>query len=164
MNTLPYSQRYLPHELSTKFYAVKAYRSGNPVSYVCRKYHVSKASLMRWNKRFDGTKESLLDRSHRPRTPHPNAHTEEELAWIRNYHRRNPHISVCELYGKLRTEKGYSRHPESLYRVFIRLGYSSKAPSTKNESRHLKKYDTPALPGHRIDLACLDGFVACHRR
>ena len=28
---------------------------------------------------FDRTRESLLPKSHRPKTPHPNAHTEEEL-------------------------------------------------------------------------------------
>ena len=76
-------------------------------------------------------KESLRDKSHRPLSQHPNAHTEQELKWIRDLHRRNPHISVCELYGKLRTQKGYRRHPGSLYRVFVRLGYTSKAPSTK---------------------------------
>ena len=97
---------------------------------------------MRWNKKFDGTKESLVDKSHRPKSPHPNAHTEQEIKWIRDLHRRNPHISVCELYGKLRTEKGYSRHPGSLYRVFVRLGYSAKTPSTKKMSKP-KPYDTP---------------------
>ena len=106
---------------------------------------------MRWNKKFDGTKESLLDKSHRPKTPHPNAHTEQELKWIRDLHRRNPHISVCELYGKLRTEKGYSRHPGSLYRVFVRLGYSSKAPSTK-KMRKPKPYDTPTQLGIKWQL------------
>lgn len=63
---------------------------------------------MRWNKAYDGTKESLTAKSHRPHSQHPNAHTQEELKWIRNYHRRNPNISVCELYGKLFQEKGYS--------------------------------------------------------
>ena len=146
MNTITYSQRYLPHKLETKYHATKLYRSGYPVDFVCRRYHISKSSLMRWNKKFDGTKESLLDKSHRPKTPHPNAHTEQELKWIRDLHRRNPHISVCELYGKLRTEKGYSRHPGSLYRVFVRLGYSSKAPSTKKMSKP-KPYDTPTELG-----------------
>ena len=117
MNTITYSQRYLPHKLDTKFYSVKLYRSGVGVDFVCRRYHISKSSLMRWNKKFDGTRESLVDKSHRPKTPHPNSHTELELKWIRDLHRRNPHISVCELYGKLRTEKGYTRHPGSLYRV-----------------------------------------------
>lgn len=89
MNTITYSQRYFPHELNTKFYAVKLYRTGVGVSFVCRRYHISKSSLMRWNKKFDGTKESLIDKSHRPLSKHPNAHTDEELKWIQDYHRRN---------------------------------------------------------------------------
>ena len=71
MNTITYSQRYLPHELNTKFFAVKLYRTGVGVSFVCRRYHISKSSLMRWNKKFDGTKESLLDKSHRPHSSIP---------------------------------------------------------------------------------------------
>ena len=110
MNTITYSQRYLPHEISTKYYAVKLYRTNVGVSFVCRRYHISKSSLMRWNKKFDGSKASLLDKSHRPHSKHSHAHTDEELKWIRDYHRRNPKISVCELYGKLRTAKGYFRH------------------------------------------------------
>lgn len=98
---------------------------------------------MRWNKLYDGTKESLAPKSHRPHSTHPNAHTEEELCWIRNLHRRNPHISVCEMYGKLRQEKAYSRHIGSLYRVFVRLGYRTKVESTKKKSKHLGRYDTP---------------------
>ena len=146
MNTITYSQRYFPHELNTKFYAVKLYRTGVGVSFICRRYHISKSSLMRWNKKFDGTKESLIDKSHRPLSKHPNAHTDEELKWIQDYHRRNPKISVCELYGKLRSNKGYSRHPGSLYRVYRRLGYSSSAPSTKNK-RKPQPYDTPSTLG-----------------
>ena len=165
MNTITYSQRYLPHEINTKFFAVKLYRTGVGVHYVCRRYHISKSSLMRWNKRFDGTKESLVDKSHRPKTPHPNAHTETELKWIRDLHRRNPHISVCELYGKLRTEKGYSRHPGSLYRVFVRLGYSSKATSTKKPYRP-QPYVTPTKLGVKwqmdvkyVPTECYSGSV-----
>ena len=41
---------------------------------------------------------------------------------IKNILRRNPDISGCELYGKLK-KKGYSRHPDSLYRVLRRPGY-----------------------------------------
>lgn len=161
MNTLTHSQRYLPHELTTKYHAVKLYRAGNPISFVCRRYHISKSSLMRWNKRFDGTRESLADKSHRPIKKHPNAHTEQELKWIIDYHRRNPKISVCELYGKLRTERGYSRHPGSLYRVFVRLGYSSKAPSTK-AVRHNGKYDTPTELGVKWQMDVKHVPRACY--
>ena len=143
MKSITQKKRYLQHEVRTKMYAVRLYRQERDVQYVCRRYHISKASLMRWNKQYDGTRESLEPKSHRPKTPHPNAHTEEELSWIRNLHRRNTNSSVCEMYGKLREEKSYSRHPGSLYRVFVRLGYRRKVESTKKKSKHLGKYDTP---------------------
>ena len=146
------NKRYLPHELSTKAQAVNLYRGTKDISFVCRRYHISKASLMRWNKLYDGTRESLLPKSHRPKSVHPNAHTEQELTWIKNYHRRNPNISMCELYGKLRTEKGYTRHPGSLYRVFVRLGYRQKVESTKNKKKHNGKYDTPTELGVKWQL------------
>ena len=110
MTIIAQNKRYLPHEITTKENSVKLYRKTKDISFVCRRYHISKASLMRWNKRYDGTRESLEARSHRPKRQHPRAHTEKELKWIRDYHRRNPDISVCELYGKLREDKAYSRH------------------------------------------------------
>ena len=152
MNSITHNKRYCPHEITTKIYSVKLYRETKDISFVCRRYKISKASLMRWNKLYDGTRESLLPKSHRPKTPHPNAHTEQELSWIRNYHRRNPNISICELYGKLRTEKGYTRHPGSLYRVFIRLGNRQKIESTKEKSKHNGKYDTPENIGIKWQL------------
>ena len=82
MNSVSYPQRYLPHELSTRYYAVRLYRQYHDVHFVCRRYKVSKSSLMRWNKAFDGTIDSLVSTSHRPLSPHPAAHTEQELKWI----------------------------------------------------------------------------------
>lgn len=161
MNTITHSQRYLPHDLNTKFYAVKLYRSGVGVAFVCRRYKISKSSLLRWNKKFDGTRDSLRNKSHRPLTPHPNSHTPQELKWIQDYHRRNPHISICELYGKLRTQKGYSRHPGSLYRVYCRLGFSSKAPSTK-KVRKPQPYDTPTQLGIKWQLDVKHVPAACY--
>jgi hypothetical protein len=100
---------------------------------------------MRRNKLFDGTKDSLMNKSHRPHTPHPNSHTEQELKWIKDYVRRNPHISMSELYGKLRTERGYTRHACSLFRVMRKLGYFV------NKEKHVKyvpkHYDTPTELG-----------------
>lgn len=155
-------KRYLPHELTTKVHSVELYRQTRDIDFVLRRYHISKASLMRWNKLYDGTRESLLPKSHRPHSPHPNAHTEEELTWIQNYHRRNPHISVCELYGKLRQEKGYTRHPGSLYRVFVRLGYRQKAESTKKKSKHLGHYDTPTQLGKKWQMDVKYVPAACY--
>ena len=86
MDSITQNKRYLPHEISTKMNSVKLYRQTKDIGFVCRRYHISKASLMRWNKQYDGTKESLEPKSHKPLTPHPNSHTEEEIKWIKDYH------------------------------------------------------------------------------
>lgn len=50
---------------------------------VARKMKCTEQTLYRWKKRYDGTRESLQNKSSRPHTPHPNAHTQEEQAYIR---------------------------------------------------------------------------------
>ena len=162
MNSITQNKRYCPHEISTKEYSVKLYRQTKDISFVCRRYKISKASLMRWNKQYDGTRESLFNRTHKPKSKHPNAHTEEELKWIKDYHRRNPNISLLELYGKLREEKAYSRHPGSLYRIFVQLGYRKKVESTKKKSKHDKHYDTPTTLGEKWQMDVKYVPAACY--
>lgn len=156
------NKRYLPHELTTKVNSVRLYRLTKDIDFVLRRYHISKASLMRWNKLYDGNVESLIPRSHRPHTPHPNAHTAQELEWIQNYHRRTTNISICELYGKLCQEKNYTRHPGSLYRVFVRLGYRKKVVSTKKKSKHLCHYDTPTKLGKKWQMDVKYVPIVCY--
>lgn len=147
MNSISQNVRYLPHDLNTKFFAVSMYRNGAPSSYVCRKYHISKSSLSRWNRKFNGSKDSLLDKSHKPLSKHPNAHSDLEIKWIYNYLRRNPHISLCELWYKLKLNKGYSRHPASLYRFLKKIGFYNQI-NIKNTSKYKPKpYDTPTELG-----------------
>ncbi len=63
-------KRYCPHLLETKLHAVKIYRKTKDLSFVCRRYHISKASLMRRNRAYDGTKNSLQNQSHKPHSSH----------------------------------------------------------------------------------------------
>ena len=146
MTSISQNLRYLPHTLETRYHAVKTYQNGASVAFICRRYKVSKASLMRWNKRFDGTKESLKDRSHRPLTPHPKAHTEQELTWIKNCIKRNPNATLIEIFYKLKTNKGYDRHPCSLFRILRKLDFF-KSPKTKKKPYVPKPYDTPTELG-----------------
>ena len=87
------TKRYLPHDLKTKENAVKTYLNNGDIEYTCRKYHISRISLWRWIKKYDGRIESLEDKSHKPKTRHPKSHTNQEIRWIRNYVRRNPRIT-----------------------------------------------------------------------
>ena len=145
-------KRYLPHDINTRKYAVEMYRNCGDIEYVCRKYHISRISLWRWNKKYDGTKESITDKSHRPHSKHPNSHTDEEIKWIKDYIRRNPRITLNELWAKLKREKGYIRTITALYRVMRRLDIKFyKGMNIKNTSKkkHNKKYYTPENIGEK---------------
>lgn len=146
------NKRYLPHDFQTKIHAVQMYRNCGDINYVCRKYHISRISLWRWNKRFDGTPESLIDKSHRPLSKHPNGHTNQEIRWIRNYVRRNPRITLNELWAKLKREKGYTRTITALYRVMRRLNikfYKGMKIKNTSKKKHNKKYETPKNVGEK---------------
>ena len=136
-------KRYLPHELKTRENAVKTYRIHGDIDYVCRKYKISRTSLWRWNKKYDGTKESLQDGSHRPKTRHPKAHSDEEIKWIKDIIRRNPNITLNEIWYKLKRSKEYNRNITSLYRVLRRIGFYQIAKIKGTSKKHNKKYHTP---------------------
>lgn len=144
--------RYMPHSVTTKVYAVEMLRNGSSVYHVCRKYHVSRTSLWRWHKKYNGTKESLFNGSHRPLTSHPNAHNEFEISWIKSYIKRNPHATLCELWYKLKRNKGYSRHPVSLYRFLKKLGYYGNYSLVEHSKYVPKPYDTPKELGQKWQI------------
>ena len=137
------TKRYLPHDIKTRENAVKTYRNNGDIDYVCRKYHISRTSLWRWNKKYDGTKESITDKSHRPLSKHPSAHTEEEMKSIKDLIKRNPHITLNEIWYKLKRNKNYQRQPTSLYRILRKLGYYEIIEEKGTRKKHNQKYDTP---------------------
>jgi transposase InsO family protein len=140
------------HDIKTKFHAVTTYRKGNnSVYHVCLKYHISKASLMRWNKAFDGSIDSLKEKSRRPLTPHPTAHTPMEINKIQNMIKRNPNIGLTELYTKLKSQANYCRHYCSLYRVLRRIGYYANRTNVRKKYQP-KKYHTPEFLGEKMQL------------
>lgn len=91
--------------------------------FVAHRYHCTIQTLYRWRRLYDGTKESLEPRYCAPYTPHPNRHTDEEVKHIKDLLKRNPHIGLNELYGKLRLNYAYKRNPVSLYRFLRKNGW-----------------------------------------
>ena len=53
------------------------YSLKNGVTKASIRYKVSRSSIYRWKNRYDGTWQSLKDRSHRPHS-HPKQHSKEE--------------------------------------------------------------------------------------
>ena len=112
------------------------------VSSASRKYSKSRSYIYFWKKRWDGTVESLACQSRRPHS-HPNQHTEAELKLIRDMRRRNPKLGMVELWHHLR-KRGYTRRPESLFRVMRKWGCSRLKRSRIHISRSLmSKWITP---------------------
>ena len=69
-----------------------------------------------------------------------------------NGFRRNPNITLCELWYKLKLNKGYSRHPGSLYRFLKKMGFYQQI-NIKNTSKYTpKKYDTPKNIGEKWQI------------
>ena len=111
-----------------------------------RKYNKSRSYIYFWKARWDGTAESLACRSRRPHS-HPNQHTEAELKLIWDMRRRNPQLGMVELWHRLR-QRGYTRRPESLFRVMRKLGLFP--PKEKKPACKPKPYQQMTYPGQRI--------------
>ena len=74
------------------------------VTKAAKRYKTNRQYIYRWLKRYDGTVESLKDRSHRPHH-HPNEHTTEEIADMR---KRNSNARLVVFWVKLR-QRDYTR-------------------------------------------------------
>ena len=118
------------------------------VARASRKYNRPRSTIYFWLSRYDGTIESLANRSKRPHS-HPNQHTEAELKLIRDMRRRNPRLGLIDLWCRLR-ERGYTRCPESLYRVLKRLGALPK--QSEKQPYNPKPYEQMTYPGQRVQI------------
>ena len=118
------------------------------VAKASRKYNKSRSYIYFWKNRWDGTPESLACQSRRPHH-HPNQHTQAELKLIRDMRRRNPHLGMVELWHRLR-QRGYTRRPESLFRIMRKLGLFPQAE--KEPAYKPKPYQQMTYPGQRVQV------------
>ena len=72
------------------------------------KYKTNRQYIYRWKRRYDGSIESLRDRSRRPHH-HPNQHTPDEIKLISDMRRRNPDAGLVILRQEPALGRGASR-------------------------------------------------------
>ncbi len=118
------------------------------VSRASRKYNKSRSYIYFWKQRWDGSVASLACQSRRPHS-HPNQHTEAELKLIRDMRRRNPTLGMIELWHRLR-QRGYTRCPESLFRVMRKMGMFP--PEKPKKAYKSKPYEQMTYPGQRVQV------------
>lgn len=127
------------------------------------RYRTNRQYIYRWMKRYDGTVQSLEDRSHRPHS-HPNQHRPEEIKLIDDMRRRNPNTGLVVFWVKLR-QRGYNRSISGLYRFLRKRGQmAAKLPNPKYIP---KPYEQMQYPGQRVQIdvkfvpqSCLVGDAA----
>jgi transposase InsO family protein len=126
-------------------------------------YKTTRQNIYRWRKKYDGTVRSLADQSHRPHY-HPNQHTEEEIALVKNMRRRNPNAGLVVFWVKLR-QRGYTRSISGLYKLLCRIG--GKPVKLPNPKYVPKPYEKMQYSGQRVQIdvkyvpsACLVGEAA----
>ena len=79
-----------------------------------RRYKTSRQQVQRWRKKYDGTVQSLANKSRRPHK-HPKQHTEKEIKLIQNKYQRHKHEGLAQVYRKS-IDAGYKRSYESMCR------------------------------------------------
>jgi transposase InsO family protein len=155
MNTITQKMRFRQ--------ALVQYAQKHGVTKAAIRYNVSRQYVYRWKGRYDGTLQSLADRSHRPHS-HPNQHTPEEVKLILNMRRRNPNTGLVVFWVKLR-QRGYTRSISGLYRFLKKRGQMAvKLPNPKYVP---KPYEQMRYPGQRVQIdvkfvpaSCLVGDAA----
>ena len=117
------------------------------VSRASRKYNKSRSYIYFWKARWDGTVGSgqRVQTPPQPSKPTHRGGTEADPG----YARRNPDLGMVELWHRLR-QRGYTRRPESLFRVMRKLGLFP--PSKKKNTYKPKPYEQMTYPGQRVQV------------
>ena len=124
------------------------YAQKHGVSKAAIKYKTNRQYIYRWKRRFDGSIESLRERSRRP-LHHPNQHSSEEIKLILDMRKRNPHAGLVVFWVKL-MQRGYSRSIPGLYRFLKKQGIMAVKPP--NPKYIPKPYEQMNYPGQRLQV------------
>jgi transposase InsO family protein len=118
------------------------------IAAACRLHHVSRACFYKWKARYDGTLESLLDRSRRPRS-HPRQLTPAEQALVERVARQHRTRGLYHLHHLLVTYHHFHRSVGAVYKALKRAGFY--APAKRKRRRKYKRYEQP-WPGANVQI------------
>lgn len=124
------------------------YRKGHTLWETAIRYKTSRKTVAKWWKRWDGTPESVKDRSRRPHHI-ARGHSEKELRQIRRALKRHKWRDLLLAYQELKERYGYSRSYGGFKRVAARMKGEKKKPKAKRKN---KPYERAAYPGQKLQL------------
>lgn len=103
-------------------------------------FRVSRKTVYKWKNRYDGTIDSLEDRSHRPHKI-PRAHSEQELKLIRRLAKKHNWKDLILVYQELIERYNYDKSYGSLKRVISKMKKEKLKKKTKKKCKSYKRAD-----------------------
>jgi transposase len=114
-------------------------------------YGVSLSSVKRWCKRYDGTWQSLIEKSRRPKH-HPNEHTEKEKKSIEKaFNKVFARYGWDGVYAELKKNYKYERSIGGMYHCAKQMGLGGEAKKPKKRV-HKGKFPELTTPGEKVQI------------
>ena len=120
-------------------------------TYASRMYGVSLSSVKRWCRRYDGSWQSLKEKSHRPNS-HPRQHTAREEEMIREAVRQSYFRYGWEGAYMAAKEDGYSRSYSGFIYAAKRLGLCGGKQEKPNIRKIDRRYPEILVPGEKVQV------------
>lgn len=111
-------------------------------------FKISRKTIYKWKNRYDGTLESLKDRSHRPHNS-PKAHSEKELKLIRRLAKKHNWTDLILIYQELKERYNYQRSYGGLKQVIAKM---KKNKAKKKNKKKPKPYKRAAYIGQKVQI------------
>lgn len=125
------------------------YAANHSVTETAIRYKVSRKTVYKWLKRYDGTTDSLVDHSHRPLNS-PRKHTDKELKLIKKRLKKHKWNDLILAYQELVEKDGYTRSYGGYKRIVSQL--KALKPKRTKQKRKPKPYKRAEYPGQKIQL------------
>ena len=125
------------------------YAANHSITETAIRYGVSRKTVYKWVKRYDGTTDSLIDHSHKPLNS-PQKHTDKEIKQIKKRLKKHKWQDLLLAYQELIEKDGYTRSYGGYKRIVAKL--KALKPKKSKRKRKLKPYKRAEYPGQKIQL------------
>ena len=123
-------------------------QKGHSVTETANRYHISRKTVYKWRKRWDGTRESLEDRSRRPKHS-PRQQTEAEIKLVKRQAKRYKWRDIILAYQGAR-ERGYKRSFGCFSKTVRKLQEQKAWKARKKRTN--KPYQRADYPGQKVQV------------
>ena len=123
-------------------------QNGHSVTETANRYHISRKTVYKWRKRWDGTRESLEDRSRRPKHS-PRQQTEAEIKLVKRQAKRYKWRDIILAYQGAR-ERGYKRSFGCFSKTVRKLQEQKGWKARKKRTN--KPYQRADYPGQKVQV------------